>query len=233
MGVQTDTVSIVIPAWNEEAYITDTLSSLNKVKSELGRRCALELIVVDDGSTDGTADSAYRFADQVVRHPSKYGKGCSLMSGLERAKGDYIVFLDADLGSSASYLPLLLEPVLSGGADMTVAKLPAPQRKGGLGLVKGLAVSGIHRLSGFRSLAPLSGQRALRTSVVRQIGTLAGGFGVEVGLTIDAVRLGYKVVELEVPFAHRETGRDLRSWLHRGRQLISVSGVLCSRWWRS
>jgi glycosyltransferase involved in cell wall biosynthesis len=225
-------VTVIVPAWNEAERIDDTLRHLVQLKQICGSDLrSLQTIVVDDGSTDGTAEHAARWADLVLAHPRNMGKGASLMTGLKCAAGDIVVFLDADLGESARHCPRLWEPLLTGDADMTIARLPEARRKGGVGLARKLAGAGVERLTGYHCLAPLSGQRALRAGLLRRIGKLSGGFGVEVGLTIDAVRLGSRIQELEIPFAHRETGRDLQGWMHRGRQFISIGSVLLDRCW--
>ena len=125
---------------------------------------------------------------------------------------------------------VLIEPLLRREADMAIAKLPLPGAKAGFGLVKGLACRGIHRLSGYKTEAPLSGQRAVRADRLRELGGFARGFGVEVALTIDAARHGLRIVELNVPITHRETGRDWHGFVHRGRQFAAVSFTLLTRW---
>ncbi|PZE22031.1 glycosyltransferase family 2 protein [Paenibacillus xerothermodurans] len=227
-------LSIIVPARNEELRIAETLAAVRSASQQwngLSSIPELELIVVDDGSSDMTYRRAAHWADVVVRHPTCCGKGKALSTGKHAARGNVLVFLDADLGASARFYPELALPVLNGLADMVIAQLAGAARPGGLGLVKKLAKQGVYGLSGFSASAPLSGQRAVRREVLERIGRLSGGFGVEVGLTIDAVKLGYRVLEQPVPFAHRETGRDLHSWLHRGKQLCAVGGTLW-RWWR-
>ena len=185
---------------------------------------------MDDGSTDGTAFKAEQYADLVIRHPRNMGKGIALHHGWEAANGQYIVFLDADLGCTADRVKLLLDPVMNGTLDMAIAEFPSANIQGGFGLVKGLAVTGIYRLCDYRASAPLSGQRAIHRKVLKTIGGLSSGFGVEVGLTIDAARAGFRIGEILVPFAHRETGRDLRGFYHRGKQFISVGSTLIYKW---
>ena len=112
---------------------------------------------------------------------------------------------------------------------MAVACLAPAKKRGGLGLVKLLARYGIMALSGFRCQAPLSGQRAVRKQVLEKI-TLSDGFGVEVGLTIDAAALGFRIVEVGIPFRHRLTGNDAAGWMHRGKQFAEVGRTLWSKW---
>lgn len=221
-------VSVIIPAWNEGARIVDTLETLHQANRF--RTWYHELLVVDDGSTDETPTLAEEWADVVIRHTMNRGKGAALESGWRQSTGNIIVFLDADLGGTAAYAHLLLEPIQRQQADMCIAKLPAAGRKGGFGLVKGLATSGISRLGGFRPEAPLSGQRAVKREVLEAVGSLACGFGIEVGLTIDALRKGFHVCETEVPFRHRETGRDWSGFVHRGKQFCAVGVTLVRKW---
>ncbi|GIQ69423.1 glycosyltransferase family 2 protein [Xylanibacillus composti] len=221
-------VSVIIPAWNEGARISVTLEALHQANRF--RKWYHELLVVDDGSTDETPRAAGKWADTVIRHTTNRGKGAALESGWRHSAGHIVVFLDADLGESAAFAHLLLEPIRQEQADMCIAKLPAAGRKGGFGLVKGLATTGITRLGGFRPEAPLSGQRAVRREVLESVGSLARGFGIEVGLTIDALRKGYRVCEAKVPFRHRETGRDWSGFVHRGKQFYAVGVTLMQKW---
>lgn len=220
-------VTIIIPAWNEADSIVATLNALHDPQA---RPFWDELVVIDDGSEDATYEKASLYTDRVIRHGRNLGKGTSLESGWRNSNGELLVFLDADLGETAAYFTELLDPILYGENDMTIAQLPAAAKKGGFGLVKGLAISGIYRLSGFRADAPLSGQRAVRRHVLESIGGLSQGFGIEVGLTIDAARAGFNLCEVPVPFRHRETGRDLAGFRHRGKQFVSVGRTLLYKW---
>lgn len=218
-------VSILVPAWNEADRIVDTLRTIRSQEVCYQR----EIIVIDDGSTDGTAEAGEPYCDKMIVHPANSGKGQAIISGLAEAGGEILVLLDADLGGTASCYEVLLRPVLEGDADMSIARFGKAERKGGFGLVKGLARRGIFRMCGFLPEAPLSGQRALRKEVLQRI-SISHGFGVEVGLTIDAARAGYRIVEVDVPFRHRETGRDLQGFIHRGKQFAAVFRTLCLKW---
>ncbi|MFK7697161.1 glycosyltransferase family 2 protein [Paenibacillus sp. HJGM_3] len=226
-------LSIVVPAWNEAERLGATLQALRCMAdacSEALFAGRAELVVVDDGSEDGTLAVARPLADAALRHSRRRGKGAALRTSVQASRGAVLLFADADLGESAAHLARLLEPLAAGQADMVVARFPAAGRRGGFGLVKRLAAGGIRRLSGYEAAAPLSGQRAVRRELLERIGPLAAGFGIEVGLTIDAVRLGYRVQEIELPLRHRETGRDWRGFLHRGRQFWAVLRTLALRW---
>jgi hypothetical protein len=93
----------------------------------------------------------------------------------------------------------------------------------------GFARWAIRRRCGLDLKAPISGQRALRYEVLRATTPFAGGFGMEMGMTIDAARAGYRVREIELDLEHRATGRTLGGFLHRGRQLVDFVRVYLSR----
>ena len=220
-------VSAIIPAFNEADRIAGTIEALRQVEG------IDEIIVVDDGSVDGTANEAkLAGAGRVIVLTENSGKGRALSRGVEEAQGDVLCFVDADLGHSAVQFNKLLIPVLQGEADMVVASWPKGEKKGGFGLVKGIAAAGIRFLTGIRPSSPLSGQRVLRREVW-EAGSFAGsGFGVEVGLTVKCLQSGCRMLEVPVVMRHRETGRNLSGFLHRGRQFVQVTRTLWLLWRR-
>ncbi|USG63620.1 glycosyltransferase family 2 protein [Brevibacillus ruminantium] len=218
-------VSVIIPAYNEAEWIVPTLTAIRE------QLAVEEIIVVDDGSQDATGSLAARLADRVMRHPVNQGKGRALQTGWQASSGDVLLFLDGDLRESAAQAGELLAPVLADECDMAVAVLPPLQRKVGLGLAKGLARQGIRALTGYSPKAPLSGQRALKRQVLEGIGQLEPGFGIEVGLTITALRAGYRMMEVPVSFTHRQTGNDFAGFRHRGKEMVAIGKALGRKWW--
>ena len=202
----------LVPARQEQGRVGDTVRALRSIEE-------LDVVVVDSGSTDGTVEEARDAGARVLTGSTSLGKGDALEAALWRLPpAAHYLFADADLGSSAAALGALLEEVRAGRADMAVAVLPPPPT-GGFGLVKRSAGAAIERVSGFRAEAPLSGQRAITAECLRASRPLAPGFGLEIGLTIDAVRMGFRVTEVPVPgLEHRFTRRDAAGFVHRGRQ---------------
>jgi hypothetical protein len=100
---------------------------------------------------------------------------------------------------------------------------------GGHGLVVRLSREGIRRATGWEATQPLNGQRCLTRAAFEAARPLAAGFGVETALTIDLLRKGFRVSEVEVPLAHRATGTDFRAQMHRARQLRDVARALAVR----
>src|SRR5204863_4358462 len=123
-------------------------------------------------------------------------------AALSRDGGRQLVLLcDADLGESASELAPLVRAVAEGECDLAVAVFANPVG-GGFGVALGFARWAIRRLCGFEAQAPISGQRAMRAEVLRDTLPFAAGFGLELGMTVDAVRNGYRVGEYELPLSH-------------------------------
>lgn len=218
------TVTAIIPAYNEEARIAVTILALRTVSG------LDQIIVVDDGSTDSTAAAAESAGADVLVLERNLGKGGAMNAGARAAAGDVLLFLDADLGGTAAEAGKLLEPVLNGDADMTIAQFHSGTEKGGgFGLAVGLARIGIRFFTGRKMRSPLSGQRALRKEVWEKVGGIAPGFGAEVALTIDTVKCGFRVVEVAVEMTHRVTRRDWNGIRHRARQFADIAKSLIGR----
>jgi glycosyltransferase involved in cell wall biosynthesis len=223
VGTNSIQVVVLIPAYNEADRISETVRAVQ----ETGM--ANQVIVINDASTDDTAVLAKTAGAIVIDLPSNLGKGGALNSGFAAAQGEIIVVLDADLGKTAAEFEKLLAPVAEDRVDMSIGRFPPATRKGGFGLVTKLARKGIRFFTGLEVASPLSGQRAMRREVLEAVGPFESGFGVEVGLTIDVFRHGFRVKEVPVQMSHSETGRDLAGFLHRGQQFCDVLRVLLKR----
>jgi hypothetical protein len=197
------------------------------------------VLVVDDGSRDQTRALAERAGAAVISHAKPRGKGAAMETGAEavrlldhqegRTVPRHLLFLDADLGDTAQQAGPLAGPVRRGEADMTVAVFSSTVKLGGHGFVVGLSGAGIRRATGWRPAQPLNGQRCLTRAAFEAARPIASGFGAETALTIDLLRKGMRVTEVEVPLAHRATGTDWRSQLHRARQFADVGKALARR----
>jgi len=110
-------LSILMPVYNEEERVADAV----KQALDVTYPCEVELVVVDDGSRDGTAEILSRLDDRrvhVIVHPRNRGKGAAIRTAVDSAGGDYMVILDADLEYDPEDIPRLLEPVLDGHATV-------------------------------------------------------------------------------------------------------------------
>jgi glycosyltransferase involved in cell wall biosynthesis len=212
----TPRVVALVPARNEADRVGDAVRALLAIPT------VEEVVVVDDASADRTASEALAAGACVLQIPRRAGKGRAIEGALRRVRrADAWLFADADLGVTASALGPLVEEVMSGVADMAIAVLP-PQPGGGFGMVKRLSGRAIRALSGYEAAEPLSGQRAVSDEVLSACRPLARGFGLETALTVDAVRAGFRVVEIPVDLSHRPTGRGVAGFAHRGRQGLDI-----------
>jgi hypothetical protein len=227
------TVLALVPAKDEAERVGATVRALRELPG------VAEVLVVSDGSADATAARALEAGAHCLDLPRTLGKGGALNAGLAALMGRVaerlspepaaLLLADADLAETAGRLGRLLDPVLAGEADLAIADLPAQPGAGGFGVAMGLARRGMARATGRRMAEPLSGQRAVRWEALPALLPFAPGFGVEVAMTIDALRAGLRVVEVEVDLHHNPTGRDLSGILHRARQARAIARELTRR----
>jgi glycosyltransferase involved in cell wall biosynthesis len=221
-------LAVVVAARNEADRIAATLAALRASLPGAG------LWVADDASTDGTAEAAMAAGAQVISRGRPHGKGANVTAAVEAALSappvpSVVLLCDGDLGASAERLGPLVEAVRRGECDLAVARFRR-RPGGGFGLTLGVARAGIRRLgAGLEVEAPISGQRALRIEVLRAALPFAAGYGMEVGMTIDSARAGYRLREYELDLEHRATGRSPAGFLHRARQLADIGRALLNR----
>lgn len=173
-------VAAVVPAFNEAGTIRNVVAVL--------RSCPAidEVIVVDDGSTDGTAAIAMNAGGRVLQLAENQGKGAAIKAGLEATDADVLLLCDADLiGLRVSHLYDLLQPLLNDTADMVV----------------GVFEGGRPMTDFAQVMAPqLSGQRALRREILEQLeGLTEARYGLEVALTRHCKQIGARVAEVVLP----------------------------------
>ncbi|MDO5644556.1 MAG: glycosyltransferase [Dermabacter sp.] len=140
-----------------------------------------------------------------------------------------LLFIDADMEDSARNASALVAPVLKDGVDMSIAVIPPQEGASGMGLVVRTSRNGIRKATGFETEQPLSGTRCITRETWEAVQPLAAGWGVETGLTIDALHHGFWVKEVPADLHHRATGSDFRGQLHRASQLRDVVRALAKR----
>jgi glycosyltransferase involved in cell wall biosynthesis len=193
------------------------------------------VLVVDDGSQDGTQEAARAAGGVVVRHSHNRGKSAALETGaavvaMRDVPGRpprLLLFLDGDLAESAANAAPLVAPVREGLADLAIAIQPV--QPGGHGIVVGAARKGIASLTGWTPAQPLSGVRCLTREAYEAATPLARGFGVETGMTIDLLRRGYVAVEVPCDLRHRPRAFDLHGQLHAATKYRDVLLAVNSR----
>jgi glycosyltransferase involved in cell wall biosynthesis len=210
-------VSVVIPALNEE-------ESIGSVLAAIPRDAVEEIIVVDGGSTDDTAAIAQAAGARVIREPRRgYGRACA--AGVAAASGDIVLFLDADGADDPDQIPDLLAPIYAGEADlvlgsrlaggMTSDAMPWHQRFGNR-----LSARLIRWLYGL-PLTDLSPLRAIRTQSLLRLRMEQMTYGWPTEMIVKAARQGLRVVEVPTRYRPRSGGRSKISGTVRGTVLAA------------
>jgi len=210
-------VVVGIPAFNEEHTIAKVVLR--------ARRFANYVIVCDDGSSDMTGEIAEELGVEVIRHEKNLGKGAALRSLFEagrRVGADVFVTLDADDQHDAGEIPRLLEPIMSGDADIVIGSrlhsgdlIPAVRRWGNriLSFVTSLFAGGVRDTqSGFRAYS----RRALDV-----IDVVEDGYGVDSQILVDAREKGLKIVEVPVSVKYpRGVKTSKKNFVQHGAEVI-------------
>lgn len=210
-------ISIVIPAFNEEAIIADMIRSLHL---RVGLAEAYEVIVVDDGSTDATPGILQELADadprlRVVRHPQNLGLGAALLTGFQAAQGRIVVTMDADLTHTPEMIPQLVEACT---VDFVVASryvvgggmVEVPAWRVVLSRVANIGFQVLF-LTRLRDIT--SGFKAYRTERLRELAITSRGFEVQLEITVRLLKSGATFVELPYVLKNREAGESKMRYL--------------------
>lgn len=218
MGNSPPTLSIILPAKNEAEGLRGTLPALKLAYPEA------EIIVVDDGSSDATAQVAAEHGARVLSSPYSMGNGAAIKRGARAASGDILVFMDADGQHGAEHVRALLDR-LEQGYDMVVG---ARDRSGQANFHRGLANGFYNRLAswmtGHRILDLTSGFRAVRADKFREfLHLLPNGFSYPTTSTMAFFRSAYPVAYVPIPVAKRVgNGSHIRPFKDGVRFLLII-----------
>ena len=211
-----ENVTAIVPAYNEYENIKDTINSLKQIDG------ITEIIAVNDGSTDNTLEILQQIENiKIVHNAVNYGKGHAIKSALPHVTNKFTLLVDADLKCSAIEMKKLVNNAKKLSNNMLVAIYPKPLKKGGFGLVKMLSRKSLYLLTNKSSESVLSGQRLLYTDFLKKI-NLPEDFGVEFKITLEALRSNINIIDVTTNIRHRETGRNYKDFLHRGKQFTNI-----------
>ena len=182
-------VSVIIPAYNEENTVAIVVDVIKRVP------CVDEIIVVDDGSSDNTAQEAIKAGAIVISHEVNKGKGEALYTGYKNVECDIIAFIDADIHNlTVNKVASMIKPILTGKAEITKTKFARES-----GRVTELTAKPLLNFF-FPEISfeqPLSGQFAARKNILKKI-HFEKDYGVDVGIVIDADVLGISIMEVDI-----------------------------------
>jgi glycosyltransferase involved in cell wall biosynthesis len=213
-------LSIVIPAYNEENGIAEIASRVLSIAPALKKAGVdgLELLVVDDGSRDRTAEVAAAIPGvSLIRHPRNKGYGAALKTGFSKARGELIGFLDADGTYPPEYFPQLCQAALK-GADLVIgsrmagadSKMPFTRRVGNFFFATLLTLLGRQKVTD-----SASGMRVFRREILERIYPLPDGLNLTPVMSTRAVHEGIKIEEVPIPYSER-VGRSKLSVIRDG-----------------
>jgi len=218
-------LAIVIPAFHAAALLPDVLARIRR------QAPAARVLVVDDGSGDGTAQAAAAAGATVLRHADNLGKGRALATGLAaavEAGAGLVVTLDADGQHPPEAIPQLLEPILAGRADLVVGArardaggMPAGRR-----VTNWLSSTLVSRALGFAVPDSQSGFRAMRGEVAARVRPAGGRYEYETEFLFLAARGGYRLAAVAVPTVY---GGE-RSHFRYGADTLALAGVFLRHW---
>lgn len=214
------TLSVVIPAYNEESGIADIVNRVLATTTALTAAGVdrLELLVVDDGSRDATAQIAAGIPGvHLIRHPINKGYGAALKTGFEEATGELIGFLDADGTYPPEYFPQLCEVALN-GADLVIgsrmagadSRMPVTRRIGNVFFARLLSLVGRRAVSD-----SASGMRVFRRDILATLYPLPDGLNLTPVMSTRAIHEGLRMAEVPIPYSER-LGRSKLSVVHDG-----------------
>jgi hypothetical protein len=169
---------------------------------------------------------------QVVRMGRQQGKGAAVRRGLRfLCDCPFVLLIDADLGDTAREARHLLKPVVGGVADVAIGRFGRVASGSGFGLVKAFARAAVRCMTTVDIENVLCGQRALTRRALNSLTLTDEGYGLETGMTIDLLRSGMRICEVDVAMSHRDRGRSIHGFLHRGRQLVHIIRAVVERIW--
>jgi len=219
-------LSVVIPAYNEENGIADIVERVLSVKEPLAEAGVsdMELIVVDDGSRDRTAEIVERCPDvRLIRHATNKGYGAALKTGFSNAKGDLLAFLDADGTYPPEFFPKLCQAAIEQEADLVIgsrmageeSEMPVTRRIGNFFFANLISLISNHRISDSSS-----GMRVLRREVLPALYPLPDGLNFTPVMSTRALHEGIKMVEVPITYSER-VGRSKLSVVRDGTRFLN------------
>jgi glycosyltransferase involved in cell wall biosynthesis len=204
-------VSVIIPAFNEEGNISFVIDGVHRVLKDMN--LDFELIVVNDGSSDKTAEIIKENSCQIINHIENQGKGIALKNGIIQSKGDLIVTMDADGSHSPMDLPILINPILRNDADVVIGsrfiKKYGKNSTTQVHIIGNMIINAIiFFLTGKYLSDSQSGFRAYKSCIFNTISISSSRYEIETELTVKILRNGIRLKEIPIDCHKRKNGRS-------------------------
>jgi len=203
-------ISVIIPAYNEEPNLGLVLEDTKLILQKMG--VPHEIIVVNDGSRDDTANVARKHSVILIDYDKNLGKGAALIKGFRRAKGNIVVTMDADGSHRAEDIPFLLSPMLNGGSFEAIVGSRFVDEVGrrstsSLHLIGNRIINALILMATGRYISDSqSGFRAYKKNALGKIKLHSSGFDIESEMTIKILKKGFKILEIPIRCDPRMNG---------------------------
>ncbi|WP_297437252.1 glycosyltransferase family 2 protein [Thermococcus sp.] len=215
---------IIIPAYNEEPAIGSVVALAKKYG---------DVLVVDDGSADRTSEVAKRTGAVVIRHPTNRGKGAALKTGFEYALSreyEIVVTLDADGQHNPDEIPLLMEPIIRGEADLVIGSRYLNGSKKEIPVYRRLGLWVLNKSTKVASNVDVdsqSGFRALNRKALERLDLNSNGYSIETDMIVKASERGIKLMEVPISVRYDVPNRHKKNPLTHGLGVLaSIIGLI-------
>jgi glycosyltransferase involved in cell wall biosynthesis len=209
-------VSIIIPAKNEEKNLPILLKKIRKLYKN-----KFEIVVIDDASTDKTAESAKKFDVKLVRNDESRGKGYALRTGFSVATGDIIIDIDSDLSHKPEDIPVLLKPLKDKKVGLVIGSrcLGGSEEYGFVRSIGNVLLTGAcNFFLGTNLMDALNGYRAFRRDIINNM--KCNGFEIEIEIIAHCIKKGYKIMEVPSQEKTRAYGKCKSNNIHEGYKFL-------------
>jgi len=217
-------ISVIIPVYNEENTIGDMIRRTKDTLTRFG--ASYEVLVVDDGSVDGSPRISSEMNARVLKEERHHGKGYVLKLGFKHASGSLIVTLDSDGSHQPEEIGLLLDPMIKNKADFVIGsrflrndiyetKIPRIN-KIGLNFFNIL----IRILTGVRVSDSQSGFRAMKSSIIKELELKSSGYEIESEMLVKALKTSCRVTEVPITFRQRTVGKSKLDPVKDGMKIL-------------
>ena len=225
-------LSIIVPCYNEEGTIGQVLKRILSLRLP----CDLEIVVVDDGSSDRSVEVLGQFKSvRLIKHQTNRGKGEAIRTGIQESSGDFLLVQDSDLEYFPEDIPGLIEPILTKRADMVLGSrfLGKPKGMSRSHLLANRLLSYLTQtLFGKEITDVMTGHKVFTRKSVSEISVDSRGFDIEAELVGKFLKQGKRIVEVPIQYEYRKSGKAKITWKDGCTSLWTLFKIRYREYWQ-